>query len=141
MGRDKLSAVDVVKVIAAVLVLMSHSPANGVHVRNKAVSHKKVVVMQGQALPLGQGMDHLPGFAHSGDVKAHRALHAVQVVVKARGRVHKEGRGDAFQMQGGAELYLEDILDQADGLLGIVEPKRGGIVLRDGSHKGSQPFG
>ena len=33
---------------------------------------------------------------HSGDVEAHGALHAVEVVVEAGGRVHEQGRGDAL---------------------------------------------
>ena len=71
-------------------------PADGVHIRHQAVAHKEVVVVEGKALPFGQGVDHLALDAHSGDVEAHGALHAVEVVVEAGGRVHEQGRGDAL---------------------------------------------
>ena len=52
--------------------------------------------MEGKALPFGQGVHHLALDTHSGDVEAHGALHAVEVVVEAGGRVHEQGRGDAL---------------------------------------------
>ena len=59
-------------------------PAYGVHVRHKAVAHIEAVVVKGQPLPLCQGVHHLAVYPHGGDVEAHRALHAVEVIVKAR---------------------------------------------------------
>ena len=71
-------------------------PADGVHVRHQAVAHEEVVVVEGQAFPLGQGVHHLALDAHGGDVEAHRALHTVEVIVEAGGRVHEQGRGDTL---------------------------------------------
>ena len=112
-------------------------PADGVHVRHQAVAHEEIVVFQGQALPLGQGVHHLGVLPHGGHVEADGALHAVQVVVEARGRVHKQGRGDPLEVQRGAQLYLEDIFDEPDGFLGLVQAQGGLVVFRDDGHTGS----
>ena len=107
-------------------------PADGVHVGEQAVAGAETVLMQGQPLPLGQTVHHLGADAGGGDVKAHRALHAVQVVVQAQGRVHEQGGGDPLEVQRRAQLDLEGLLDHANGLLGVVKAQAGHIALGDG---------
>ena len=52
-----------------------------------------MVALQGQALPFGQGVHHLAVDAHIGDVKGHRALYAVEVIVEAGAAVHEGSLG------------------------------------------------
>ena len=127
LGGDHLFPVPLVHV-DGVQIIHLLIPADGVHVGYKAVAHPEAVLMQGQPLPLGQAVNHLGAGAGGGHVEADRALHAVQVVVQAGGRVHEQGRGDPLQMQCGAELHLEDLLDQADGLLGVVKAQAGRVA-------------
>ena len=87
--------------------------------------------MEGHALPLGQGVDHLGIPAGGGDIEGHGALHPVEVVIEAGGRLHEQGSGDPAEVQRPAQRVLEEALEQADGLLGIVEVQKGGVALRD----------
>ena len=96
------------------------------------IAGAEAVLMQGQPLPLGQTVHHLGADAGGGDVETHRALHAVQVVVQAQGRVHEQGGGDPLEVQRRAQLDLEGLLDHANGLLGVVKAQAGHIALGDG---------
>ena len=70
--------------------------ADGVHVGDKAVARAKLVFCQRHALPLRQRMHHGRIGRQRRHVKADRALHAVQIVVQARGRVYEQRRGNAL---------------------------------------------
>ena len=85
--------------IDGVEVIGDFIPADGVHVGDQALAHGEVVVVQGHALPLGQGVDHLGIPAGGGDVKADGTFHAVQIVVQAGGGLHEQGGGDPAQAQ------------------------------------------
>ena len=65
-------------------------------------------------------MDHLPLGAHVGDVKAHGALHAVQIVVEAGAPVHEQGGGDTVEVQPEGEAALEVLVDELNGPLEFV---------------------
>ena len=119
--------------IGGVEVVQILVPADGVHIGVQALARVELVTLQGQALPLGQGVDHHGGVVHPPDVKGHRALHAVQVVVQAGGGRHEQGGGHPVEAQGPAEPVLEQALEQADGLLGLIDAEQGGIPLGDGS--------
>ena len=90
-----------------------------------------VVAIERHALPLGQRMDDLRVGVRAGNIEADRALHAVEIVVQAGGGLHEQGGGDPAQAQVAAQGILKDPLEQADGLLGVVEVQQGGVVLRD----------
>ena len=76
-------------------------------------------------------MDHHGLPLDAPDVKGHRALHAVQVVVDAAGPGHEQGGGHPVQAQGAGQLVLEQAVEKADGLLGLVNRQQGGIPLWD----------
>ena len=57
-------------------------PADGIHVGIEAVSHAETVALQGQPLPLGQGMHHLGILAHGGNIEADRPLITVEIVIQ-----------------------------------------------------------
>ena len=104
--------------------------ADRVHVGDKALTGAVAVLVQGKALPLGQAVHDLGMVVQAGNIKLHRALNAVQVVVQAAALRYKQGRGDAVQVQRQAQLFLKDRLDKADGLLGVVQPQQAFVILR-----------
>ena len=106
-------------------------PADGVHVGIQPLAHGKLVAVQGQPLPFCQRVDHLRVPPGIGNVKGHRPLHAVQVVVQAGGRLHEQGRGHPAEVEGAAQIVLKQALQKADGLLGIIEVQTGGVPLWD----------
>ena len=87
--------------------------------------------MQGQALPLGQGVDHGGGLVHVSDFKGNGAFHAVQVVVEAGGDGDEQGGGHPAQPEGAAEAVLKEVVQQADGLLGVVHAQQGPVAGGD----------
>ena len=104
--------------------------ADGVHVRQKAVSGVEVVAAERHTLPLRERVDDLRALAADRrDIKADRALNAVKVVVQAARGLHKQRRGDALEVQGEAQLLPKQILDQADCLLRIVEAEARAVPL------------
>ena len=126
--------------IGGVEVVQLLVPADGVHVGIKALSLVELVALQGQALPLGQRVDHYGLPLDAPDVEGHRALHTVQVVVDAAGLGHEQGGGHPVQAQGAGQLVLEQPVEKADGLLGLIDGQQGGISLGDAGdmiHKGS----
>ena len=85
-------------------------------------------------------MDHLALCAHVGDVEAHGALHAVQVVVQARAAVHEQGGGDPVEVQADRQVVLEVRVDQLDGPLELVVRQGHPVVLGNGEFThGLQP--
>ena len=114
-------------------------PADGVHVGVKPLSHREMVAVEGHALPLGQGVDHLGVLLGKGYVKGHRPFHAVEVVVEAGLGLHKEGGGYSAEVQRPGESVLKDPLQKTDGLLGVIEVEGGGVALgNDGLGHGDQ---
>ena len=112
-------------------IIQRFVPADGVHIGVEALIGAKAVAVQRQPLPFGQRMDHLRIPADIGDVKGDGALHAVQVVIEAGGGFHEKRRRDTAQIEIAAEGVLEHPLDEADGLLGIVERKAAAVACRD----------
>ena len=92
----------------------------------------ELVALQGQTLPLGQGVDHHGGVLYTADIKGDGALHAVEIVVQTGGGGHKEGGGYPVQAQGAAQAVLKQALEQADGLLSLINAEQGGVPLRNG---------
>ena len=104
-------------------------PADGVHVGVEPLSGVELIALQSQALPLGQGVDHLGGVLHPVDLKGDGALHPVQVIVEAGGGGDEQGGRHPVQAQGTGEAVLEQTLEQADGLLGLIEAEEGAVSL------------
>ena len=104
-------------------------PPDGVHIGVEPLPHGELVAVERHALPLGQGVDHLGVPAGGGDVKGDGAFHPVQVVVEAGGGLHEQGGGDPAQMEVAAQGVLKDPLEQADGLLGVIEVEQGRVVV------------
>ena len=129
---DDLLPVPLVHVDAVQIVLLL-VPADGVHVGHKALPGAESVFIQGVALPLGKAVHHFGTAVHGGNVKIHRPLHAVQIVVQAAALQYEQGRRHPFQVQRGAELLLKNGLDEADGLLGVVQAQRAFVALGDHS--------
>ncbi len=67
-------------------------PADGAHVSIETRAQLELVALEGQALPLGQGVNHLTIGSHIGDIKADGALHTVQVIIEAGGASCCAGR-------------------------------------------------
>ncbi|CAN3977223.1 large-conductance mechanosensitive channel protein MscL, partial [Dysosmobacter welbionis] len=130
-GRDMLLPVPLVH-IDGVEVVHLLVPPDGVHVGVEARSLGELVPLQGQALPFGQGVDHLAVGAHIGDVKGDRALHAVQVIVQAGAAVHEQGGGDPVQVQAHTKAVLKLLVDQLDGPLELVVAEGHPVAGGDG---------
>ena len=105
-------------------------PADGVHVGVQTLAGLEVIALEGHALPLGQGVDHLGGLFHAVDIKGDRALHAVQVVVQAGLGGDEQGGGHPVQPKGAGQLVREQPLQQADGLLRLIDGQQGAVTLR-----------
>ena len=58
-------------------------------------------------------------------VKTDGALHAVQIVVDAAARGHKEGRADARQIERLRKIFLKGILYLLDGKFGLYKIESG----------------
>ncbi len=104
-------------------------PADGIHVGVQPLAHVELVALQGQPLPLGQGVDHLALGPHVGDVEGHGPLHAVQVVVQAGGHRHKQRGRHPVQPQGPGQLVGKEAVAQVDGALGLINGQQGLIPL------------
>ncbi len=114
LGGDDQLPVPLVH-IDGVEVIQQLIPADGVHIGVEAGAGAEAVGPQGHPLPLGQGLDDLHlGPVHIQDIKLDRALHPVQVVVKAAFWPDKERGGDAGEAQGGGKLRLKGILGGLD---------------------------
>ncbi|CDC71191.1 unknown [Oscillibacter sp. CAG:155] len=92
-------------------------PADGVHIGIKAGAGLELITLEGQTLPLGQRVYHLPLGAHIGDVEGDRALHTVQVIVQTGLAVHEKGSRDPVQVEPDREAVLKLAVDQLNGPL------------------------
>ena len=89
--------------------------------------------MQGIALPFGKAVYDLGLLIQAGNIKRNRALHTVQVIVQAAALHDKQGSRDALEVQRHAELLLKDRLDEADGLLGVIQTQKALVSFRNGN--------
>ena len=105
-------------------------PPDGVHIGIQALARVELIALEGQALPLGQGVNHHGGIPHAVNVKGDGALHPVQIVVQSGGLGHEQGGGHPVEPQRAGQLVFKQALEQADGLLGLVNRQQGGIPLR-----------
>ncbi len=105
--------------------------ADGVHIGEQTLAGLEVVALQRQTLPLGQRMHHLSLCAHIGDIKGHGALHAVEVIVQTRILIHKQGSGNAPQIQRLPQIHLEIALDELDCALHLIGRQRRFVPSRD----------
>ena len=113
-------------------VVQAFVPADGVHVGIEPVAGVEAVALEGQALPLGQGVDHLPLRARDGgDVEAHRPLHAVEVVIQSRVLIHKQRRGHTAQIQRELQVLLKAAFDELNGPLHVVAVERRPVAAGD----------
>ena len=106
-------------------------PPDGVHVGVESLPNRKLIPVEGHALPLGQGMDHLGVPPGGGDVKGDGPLHTIEVVVQAGGRLDEQRGGDPHQIERASQCILKKALEKADGLLGIIQVEAWGIARRD----------
>ena len=130
--------IDGVDVVQIVLV-----PADGVHIGVKALAHVEAVALQGQALPLGQGVDHLGVLApDAGDVEPDGTLRAVQVVVQTGVGSHEQGGGHPAQVQGVGKVGLKGFFDKGNGPLQFIVGQGGLVALGDhkSAHKKAPSF-
>ena len=105
-------------------------PADGVHVGIEASPGLEAIGPQGPALPFGQRLHHLDVLAHGENIKLHRALHAVEVVVEAALQGDEQGGGDPLQVERHGEIPLEIVLDHLDPFLRVANIQPGMIALR-----------
>ena len=105
--------------------------ADGVHVGEQALAGLEVIALQRQALPLGQGVHHLTGGAHIGDIKGNRALHAVEVVVQTGILLHEQRSGNPAQIQRLPQIHLKIALDELDSPLHLIGGQRRLVAGRD----------
>ena len=96
---------------------------DSVHIADQTATDGKVVAPECIALPLCERLDHLGVLAHVWQVKGNRMLDAIEVVVHAGKRVNNQRSGDARQLQRGAQLGQEHVLDLLNCFLRIVERK------------------
>ena len=115
--------------INAVQVVQLLVPAHGVHVGYQTLAGAETVLVQGIALPFGKTVHNLGLLVQAGHVKSHRPLHTVEVIVEAAAVQHEQRCRDPFQVQCQAKFFLKDRLDQADGLLGVVQPQKAFVVF------------
>ena len=128
LGLDDLLPVPLVH-IGGVEIIQILVPADGVHIGVQALAGVELVALEGQALPLSQGVHHHGGVIHAPDVEGDRTLHAVEVVVEAGRGGHKQRSGHPVQPQRAAQPVLKQAIEQADGLLGLINTQQGRIPL------------
>ena len=87
--------------------------------------------MQGIALPFGKAVNNLGLLIQAGNIERNRALYTVQVIIQTAALYNKEGSRDALEMQCHAKLFLKDRFDQADGLLGVIQPQQTLVPFRN----------
>ena len=93
----------------------------------------KTVFLQSHTLPLGQRVYDLRlGVALLLDAEGDRALHTVQVIVEAGGRIDEQRCGHAQQMQLFRQQYLKKIFHSLDADLRIVQIQRRLVIF--GNH-------
>ena len=129
VGGNDLLPVPLVD-IDAVQVVQFLVAADGVHVSHQALAGAEAVLVQGVTFPFSQAVHHLSLLVQAGDIKGDWALHTVQVVVQAAALHDEQGSGHALQVQGHADLFLKDGLDQADGFLCVIQAQQALVVFR-----------
>ena len=117
--------------IDAVQVVQLLITADGVHIGHKALTGAIAVLVQGIALPFGKAVNNLGLLIQAGNIERNRALHTVQVIIQTAALYNKEGSRDALEMQCHAKLFLKDRFDQADGLLGVIQPQQTLVPFRN----------
>ena len=115
--------------VDGVQVVQRFVPADGVHIGIDALAHAEVVLLQGEALPLGQRVHHLALLAHGGHVEGDGALVAVEVVVQTGGLLDEQRCGHPAQVQRVGQLLLEVVLDEFNGHLHVVHAQRRAVAL------------
>ena len=96
-GRHDLFPVPLVYIDGVEIVQGLVSP-DGIHVGIEPLTHRELIAVQSQALPLGQGVYHLGITAGGGDLKAHGALYTAEIIVEAATGLHEQGGGDAAEI-------------------------------------------
>ena len=139
---DDLLPVPLVHIDGVDVVQILLVSADGVHIGVKALAHVEAVALQGQALPLGQGVDHLGVLAYAGDIEADGALHAVEVVVQTGVGGHEQGGGHPAQVQGVGKVGLKGFFDKGNGPLQFIVGQGGLVALGDhkSAHKKAPSF-
>ena len=129
-GRDDLFPVPLID-IHRVEVIHLLVAADGVHIRIQPLAGGEPVLVQRHPLPFGERMHHLRGAAGLLQIEGNGALDAVEVVVEAGGRLHKQRRRHALEVERGAELLLKIPFQAADGGLRLVQIEKRLIAVRD----------
>ena len=132
VGSDNALPVPLVHV-DAVQVVQFLVAADGVHIGHNALTGAEAVLVQGVALPLSQTVDDFCLLVQAGHIERNRALDAVQVIVQAAALHDKQGSRDALEVQRHAELLLKNRLDEADGLLGVIQTQKALVSFRNGN--------
>lgn len=122
LRRDDLLPIPLIDV-DGVQIIQLLVAADGVHVGVNALAGVDVVAIERHALPLGQRMDDLRVGVRAGNIETDRALHAVEIIVQAGGRLDEKRRGHAAQIQFAGERILKHALNQADGALRFIQRK------------------
>ena len=130
LAQDDLFPVPLVH-INRVQIVQRLIAADGIHICHKPVAGEKIILVQRKTLPFCQRVHYLCSAAHGGNVERHRALHAVQVVVQAKGRVYKQRCGHTLEVQRAAQLCQKNLFDEPDGLLRLIKPQCTLIPLRN----------
>ena len=73
--------------------------ADCIHIRIETFTLMEAVNAKCHALPFCEGMNYHGIFSRILDVKAHRALNAVQVIVESCLRIYEKRRGNTLQIQ------------------------------------------
>ena len=104
--------------------------ADGVHIGIQPLARAETVQFQSVALPFCKRMDNFQPLARA-EIKGHRALHAVEIVVQTACGIYKQRSGHADQVQLGCKIALKKVLHLFDGIFGLPQRKEGLIVLRN----------
>ena len=116
--------VDRVQIIEHVLVT-----ADCVHIGIETLSGVEIIAIEGHALPFGKRLNDLRLPAGLQNIERDRTLIAVEVIIQAAGLLQKQRRRDAKQIQIRGELILKQALEQADGLLRVINAEQALIAL------------
>ncbi|GHW01925.1 hypothetical protein lacNasYZ03_16120 [Lactobacillus nasalidis] len=94
--------------------------SDGVHVGEQAFTAAEAVVLEGPALPLGQGVNDLQlAFVAVMQGEGNGLFPAGEVVVQAGRLFDEHGRGNSLQIHRGAKFGLESFSDITDCLFGF----------------------
>src|ERR1039458_9676098 len=125
--------------VGAVVVVEEIILADGAHIGAEAFALLHAEALEGDAFPLGGGLNHLGvdgvhvAVVRNVELDRSAGAIAVEIIVHTAIDIDDQRDGDHHEVELLAEVSLDIILGGEDGLLGVLGVQQGGIILRKDS--------